>query len=246
MKKLFSMALIALMVTFATVSCGSDGDSNNDSVNPPDPPSENPDTSDPSENPDVTDTISKNPIMDAFYAGKDLLGKSHDEVVSALKAKGYYDNGGIIMFVGESYYVQMNDSANEEGKVFNLSLTVTPYDDGVGNYKPMLTMSYAYDAVKKIGSEFNMGTRQLRYWGTYNQVGTRIAANYEEFITYVNSGNFNQNNSVWIDSSLQYYDVKEWNTFIGLQLHSTKYEVPGSSEVEFSFPINFIDNTLKD
>lgn len=246
MKKLFSMALIALMVTFATVSCGSDGDSNNDSVNPPDPPSENPDTSDPSENPDVTDTISKNPIMDAFYAGKDLLGKSHDEVVSALKAKGYYDNGGIIMFVGESYYVQMNDSANEEGKVFNLSLTVTPYDDGVGVYKPMLTMSYAYDAVKKIGSEFNMGTRQLRYWGTYNQVGTRIAANYEEFITYVNSGNFNQNNSIWLDSTLPYYEVKEWNTFIGLQLHSTKYEVPGSSEVEFSFPINFIDNTLKD
>ncbi|MCQ2343480.1 MAG: hypothetical protein MJ002_00970 [Paludibacteraceae bacterium] len=234
MKKLFSMALIALMVTFATVSCGSD-DSN--SKNPPVTPQENP---------DVTDTITKNPIMDAFYAGKDLIGKSHDEVVSALKAKGYYDNGGIIMFVGESYYVQMNDSANEEGKVFNLSLTVTPYNSGMGVYKPMLTMSYAYDAVKKIGSQFNMGSHQLRYWGTYNQVGTRMAANYEEFIKYVNSGNFNQNNSIWIDSTIQHYDATDWNSFIGLQLHSTKYDVAGSDVVEFSFPINFIDNGLKD
>lgn len=235
MKKLLSMLFIAIMVSFAATSCGSSDDESGD--NPPVTPPENP---------DVTDTIKVNPIMDVFYAGKDLVGKTEAEVVSALKAKGYVDNGGVLMYVGESYYVQMTDSANASGVVFNLALTVTPYDDGAGVYKPMLTMSYAYDAVKKIGSEFNMGTRQLRYWGTYNQVGTRIAANYEEFITYVNSGNFNQNNSVWIDSSLQYYDVKEWNTFIGLQLHSTKYEVPGSSEVEFSFPINFIDNTLKD
>ena len=233
MKKLLSMLFIALMVSFVATSCGSDDDESGD--NPPVTPPENP---------DVTDTITVNPIVNVFNTGKDLVGKTHDEVVNALKAKGYVDNG-VLMLVGESYYVQMTDSVNDEGYVFNLALTITPYNSGTGVYKPLLTMSYAYDAVKKIGSQFNMGTHQLRYWGTYNQVGTRVAANYDEFITYVNSGNFNQNNSIWIDSTLQYYDATDWNSFIGLQLHSTKYDVQGSDVVEFSFPINFIDNSLR-
>lgn len=232
MKKIISMAFIAMMVAFAATSCSKD-----DSKEPDDPQHDNP---------EVTDTITVNPIVNTFNLGKDQLGKTHEEIANMLKSKGYEDYGTVMMYMGESYCIEVIDSTNSQGKVFNLTLTIYPNNSGSGEYKPMLTMSYAYDAVKKIGNQFNMGSHQLRYWGTYNQVGTRMASSYEEFIKYINSGNFNQNNSIWIDSTISHYNAEAWDEFIGLQLHSKEYKVSGSDVKEFSFPINFIDNSLKD
>jgi len=229
MKKILSMAIIAMMVALAAISCDKKGTDKNSPVTPTDP-----------------EETTVYPVMDAFNIGKDLVGRSHNDVVAALLAKGFSDKGGVIKYEGKSYTIEMTDSANNEGTVFNLSLTVAPYNDQTGDYKPVLTMSAAYHAIQNIGTKFTMGSDSIRYYGTYNRVGTRMASSCEEFEKYMKAENFDQSKSVWIELSIPYYDAANWNGFIGLQMLSSKTDVPGSTETEFSFSLSFIDNRLKD
>lgn len=241
MKKILSMAFIAMMVAFAAVSCSKDNDSTKkDDPTPVTPP--------------AYDTITKNPIYDMFSIGKDMLGNTRSNFYQHLTSKGFTEavpgsgsTCSVYLYQTNNYGVQTTDSVNSQGKIYYISMTIVPVNYKQDNsYVPMLTLDYAKNAINRISSQFNMGSCNLRFWGTYNESGYRWFETISDLVTNCTDAKFNKTTSIWIDSSLSHYDATDWNAFIGFQLRAIAPDVQITSAIEYSYPICFVDNRIKD
>ena len=228
MKKFFSMAVVLMIIGMAVVGCKNENE-------PQDDPQE--------------EVITDNPLYTYFKISKDFVGKPESSVTSTLTSNGFEFQGveAVYMKVGPSYYCQTTYKKNASGVIYEFSMTVTPYNSGEGTYTPMLTGAYVKDAVtNKIGKNFSMGSKSVRFWRTYDNLTQSICQSFEYFNSVVDDNKFNQTSTIWLEDNIAHYNIDDESNFIGLKMMGNDFTVSGSTAHEYSVNFAFIDNTLKD
>jgi len=230
MKKLFFVAVLA---TLALVACKKE-DPKTDPVDP---------------KPQQDTAFAQNLIYDQFNELVGLVGMPLADVHTAMGAKGWenYEGTGIFIKISDFSMSQVNFFVNGDSVVYNVTCSISPYTETPESYEPHMYCNYIKDAVQKISFNFELGYTKIpcRFYATYNQIGAKWCSTPQDFETYINDGNLDATNTIYLDSSISTWTKESGAPFTGVQM-GVRMTTPiqGVTINEYSVAFDFKNETL--
>lgn len=194
--------------------------------------------------------FAENIIYNQFNDLLPLVGMQLADAQSALVSKGWtnYENSGIFVLITDFSMSQVNFVCNASDVVKDITCSISPYTVTPATYEPQMYCNYIKDAVKKIDYNFVMGQamKTCRFYATYNQIGAKWCSSPQDFESYINDGNLDATNTIYLDATIQTWTKESGAPFTGVQMGVRKTTpIEGVTINEYSVAFDFKDETIE-
>lgn len=194
--------------------------------------------------------FAENVVYNQFNDLLPLVGMQLTNAQSTLESKGWtnYENSGIFVLITDFSMSQVNLFSNASDVVWNVTCSISPYTLTPATYKPQMYCNYIKDAVKKIDYNFEMGQAKTtcRFYATYNQIGAKWCSSPQDFESYINDGNLDATNTIYLDATIQTWTKESGAPFTGVQMGVRKTSpIEGVDINEYSVAFEFKNETMQ-
>lgn len=196
------------------------------------------------------DTVfAQNLIYDQFNELLPLVGMPLSDAHRALETKGWtnYEGMGIFIKISDFSMSQVNFMTNGDSVVYDITCSISPYTETPDTYEPQMYCNYIKNAIQKIGDNFELGSTKIpcRFYATFNQIGAKWCSSPQEFESYINDGNLDATNTIYLDSSITTWTKESGAPFTGVQIGVRKTTpIDGVTINEYSVAFDFKNETL--
>jgi len=194
-------------------------------------------------------TVINSLIYDQFSEILPLVCMTKTNYEAAMVKAGWEKYSGTETFIKytDNTCSQVTSLVNSSDVVYQITCGIFPYMTDGSKYEPKVTCKHVKEAVKKIGTTFEMGADKTgcRFLATYNNIGGVINRNPNEFEINMDDNNLNASKTYYLSNDIQSWNPESTTPFVGVSMNINSYNVSGSTATEYSVAFVFSDMNKK-